>query len=205
MPVMLDRSDLAIIKSLSDDGRKSFRQVSRETNISSPTIEARFDRLRKLGIIKNIGPIFDFEKLDNIIQAIIYIKINPSYLNRAVLELKTIPELTNLYSTTGEYNLTCKIIASNNNHLYDLIQKISSIKGIDSINYQIIVKTLKDNQDISIARQTSLKINCDYCENPIHSSSLKILNIGSFEKYFCCNSCIKLYKLENQEISTNIE
>jgi DNA-binding Lrp family transcriptional regulator len=205
MPVMLDRSDLAIIKSLSDDGRKSFRQVSRETNISSPTIEARFDRLRKLGIIKNIGPIFDFEKLDNIIQAIIYIKINPSYLNRAVLELKTIPELTNLYSTTGEYNLTCKIIASDNNHLYDLIQKISSIKGIDSINYQIIVKTLKDSQDILIARQTSLKINCDYCENPIHSSSLKILNTDSFEKYFCCNSCINLYKQENQVISTNIE
>jgi DNA-binding Lrp family transcriptional regulator len=69
MPVMLDRTDLAITKSLSADGRKSFRQVSRETKISSPTFEARFDRLRKLGIIKNIGPIFDFEKLDNIIQA----------------------------------------------------------------------------------------------------------------------------------------
>ncbi|MGD9673676.1 MAG: Lrp/AsnC family transcriptional regulator [Candidatus Nitrosocosmicus sp.] len=205
MPVMLDRTDLAIIKSLSKDGRKSFRQVSRETKISSPTIEARFDRLRKLGIIKNIGPIFDFEKLDNIIQAIIHIKLNLAYLNRIISELKIIPEITILYSTTGEYNLTCKIIASNNNHLYDLIQKISAIKGIYSINYQIIVKTLKDSQDISIARQTSLKINCDYCENPIHSSSLKILNTDSFEKYFCCNSCINLYKQENKEISTNIE
>ncbi|MGE4119810.1 MAG: Lrp/AsnC family transcriptional regulator [Candidatus Nitrosocosmicus sp.] len=169
---MLDRTDLAVIKSLSEDGRKSFRQVSRETKISSPTIEARFERLRKLGIIKNIGPIFDFEKLDNIIQAMIYIKLNLAYLNRIISELKAISEITNLYLITGEYNLTCKIIASDNNHLYDLIQKISAIKGIDSINYQIIVKTLKDSQDIPIARQTSLKINCDYCENPIHSSSL---------------------------------
>lgn len=123
MPVKLDRTDLAIIKSLSEDGRKSFRQVSRETRIRSPTIEARFDRLRKLGIIKSIGPIFGFEKLDNIIQALIHIKLNPAYLNRAILESSTIPEITNLYSTTGEYNLTCKIIASNNNHLYDLIKK----------------------------------------------------------------------------------
>lgn len=204
MPVILDRTDLAVIKSLSEDGRKSFRQVSRETKISSPTIEARFERLRKLGIIKNIGPIFDFEKLDNIIQAMIYIKSNLAYLNRIISELKAISEITNLYLITGEYTLTCKIIASDNNHLYDLIQKISAIKGIDSINYQIMVKTLKDSQDIPIARQTSLKINCDYCENPIHSSSLKILNTDSFEKYFCCNSCINLYKQDNQDISADI-
>ncbi|WP_148686782.1 Lrp/AsnC family transcriptional regulator [Candidatus Nitrosocosmicus hydrocola] len=201
MPVMLDRTDLALIKSLSADGRKSFRQVSRETKISSPTIEARFDRLRKLGIIKNIGPIFDFEKLDNIIQAMIHIKTNPAYLDKIILELKTIPEIINLYSTTGEYNLTFRIIASNNIHLYDIVQKISTIKGIDSINYKIIVKTLKESQDIPIGKQISLKINCDYCNNLIHSSSLKILNTDSFEKYFCCNSCINLHRQENQVIS----
>lgn len=200
MPVMLDRTDLAIIKSLSVDGRKSFRQISREIKISSPTIEVRFDRLKKLGIIKNIQPTFNLEKLDNIVQGLVYIKTNPAYFDNAIVELQAIPEVMNLYSTTGEYNLISKIIASNNNHLYDIIQRVSKIRGIDSVNYQILVKILKDSQNISIEKQTSLKINCDYCNNPIHSSSSRILNTNSFEKYFCCNSCITLYQ---QKINLN--
>lgn len=197
MPVVLDRTDLAIIKSLSVDGRKSFRQISREIKISSPTIEARFDRLKKLGLIKNVQPVFDLEKIDNIVQAIIYIKTNPAYFDKAILELRVIPEITKLYSTTGEYHLISQVIVSNNTHLHDIIQRVYKIKWIDSINYQILVKILKDSQDIFIGKQTSLKINCDYCGNPIHSSSSKILNTNSFEKYFCCNSCINLYKQEN--------
>jgi hypothetical protein len=145
------------------------------------------------------------EKLDNIVQAMIYIKTNPAYLNEVISELKAISETTHLYSTTGEYSLMSKIIVSNNTHLYDTIQKVSAIKGIDSINHQVIVKTLKDDQDVYVGKQALLKINCDYCDNPIHSSSAKILNTNSFEKYFCCNSCINLYKQENKVISTDLE
>lgn len=197
MPVALDRMDLAIIKSLTIDGRKSFRHISRETKISSPTIEARFERLKKLGIIKNIQPIFDLEKIDNIIQALIYFKIDPAFFDKVIPQLKAIHEISNLYSTTGKYHLISKAIAFNNTHLYDIIQRVSKIKGIDSVNYEILVKILKDNLDISIGKQTTLNINCDYCGNPIHSHSSKILNTNSFQKYFCCSSCINLYKQEN--------
>lgn len=45
MPIELDEYDISILKSLFKDGRKSFRQVSRETGITTPTVKARFDRL----------------------------------------------------------------------------------------------------------------------------------------------------------------
>ena len=42
------------------DGRKSFREISRETGITTPTIKARFQRLVNVGFIKSVSPIFDF-------------------------------------------------------------------------------------------------------------------------------------------------
>ena len=65
MPLSLDEIDVAILRSLLEDGRKSFRQVSRETGITTPTVKARYERLVNLGFIKGILPIFDFEKVES--------------------------------------------------------------------------------------------------------------------------------------------
>ena len=63
LPIELDSFDVSILKSLFKDGRKSFRQVSRETGISTPTVKARFERLVNIGFIKAVIPIIDFEKV----------------------------------------------------------------------------------------------------------------------------------------------
>ena len=63
LPIELDSFDVSILKSLFKDGRKSFRQVSRETGISTPTVKARFERLVNVGFIKAVIPIIDFEKV----------------------------------------------------------------------------------------------------------------------------------------------
>jgi DNA-binding Lrp family transcriptional regulator len=65
LPLHLDNNDIAIIKSLSKDGRKSFRQISRETGITTPTVKARFERLINIGFIKGVLPVFDFNKVNN--------------------------------------------------------------------------------------------------------------------------------------------
>jgi DNA-binding Lrp family transcriptional regulator len=64
MPFSLTDSDVAILKGLLKDGRKSFRQISRETGISTPTVKARFDRLINIGFIKSVSLILDFKKVD---------------------------------------------------------------------------------------------------------------------------------------------
>ena len=65
MPLHLDNNDIALIKSLLKDGRKSFRQISRETGITTPTVKARFERLVNIGFIKGVLPVFDFNKVNN--------------------------------------------------------------------------------------------------------------------------------------------
>ncbi|NQV40000.1 MAG: AsnC family transcriptional regulator [Nitrosopumilus sp.] len=66
MPHELDDIDIGIVTSLQQDGRKSFRQISRELNISTPTVQTRYHRLVNIGLIKSISPIIDSSNLVNI-------------------------------------------------------------------------------------------------------------------------------------------
>lgn len=65
MPLSLDRIDVSILKSILEDGRKSFRQISRDTGITTPTVKARYERLVNVGFIKGVLPVFDFEKVES--------------------------------------------------------------------------------------------------------------------------------------------
>lgn len=64
MPYKLDDIDGAILRSLFKDGRKSFRQISREINVSTPTVKARYQRLVNVGLIKGIFPTLNLDKLE---------------------------------------------------------------------------------------------------------------------------------------------
>ncbi len=50
------------------DGRKSFRAISREIKVSTPTVKARYERLVNVGLIKSVRPEIDISKLDKKIE-----------------------------------------------------------------------------------------------------------------------------------------
>jgi DNA-binding Lrp family transcriptional regulator len=64
LPVDLDDTDVAILKSLMEDGRKSFRAISREIKVSTPTVKSRYERLVNMGLIKSVKPEIDLSKVD---------------------------------------------------------------------------------------------------------------------------------------------
>jgi DNA-binding Lrp family transcriptional regulator len=51
MPIKLRDTDIAVLNALLKDGRKSLRQISNETGISTPTFKNRFNRFVNLGVI----------------------------------------------------------------------------------------------------------------------------------------------------------
>jgi DNA-binding Lrp family transcriptional regulator len=64
LPVDLDNTDIAILKSLMEDGRKSFRAISREIKVSTPTVKSRYERLVNIGLIKSVKPEIDLSKVN---------------------------------------------------------------------------------------------------------------------------------------------
>ena len=204
MDAKLDNTDIAIVKALIQDGRKSFRQIAREIKVSTPTVEARFSRLKGLRIIKNIQPIFDIEKIDGQMSALVFVKTNLSQSTDIANKLASIAQVRGVYKMTGEYNIIIKVIMTHHpEYLEEFIRtKIANIEGIKSASYQMITKTIKDDQSIPVIKEgIFLKIKCDYCDNDIFKDT-KTMRVGQYERYFCCNSCLTLYK---QKYKTKIE
>jgi Lrp/AsnC family transcriptional regulator, regulator for asnA, asnC and gidA len=192
----LDRTDLAIINSLMQDGRKSFRQIAREIKVSTPTVESRFDKMKGMGIINHIQPIINVEKIESQMSAMLFLKSNHSQSIDIANKLSTISEIKNIYLMTGEYNIVLKVVLQQQppEYLEEFVRKkISTIEGIRSMSYQLITKTIKENPRISIKEGSFIKMKCEYCENEILRVA-KVLETGPFKRYFCCTSCLTLYK-----------
>src|SRR5688572_30062660 len=47
-----------------EDGRKSFRAISREIKVSTPTVKSRYERLVNMGLIKSVKPEIDLSKVN---------------------------------------------------------------------------------------------------------------------------------------------
>ena len=190
----LDRIDLLIINSLMKDGRKSFRQIAKETGVSTPTVEARFSRLKSMGVIKSIEPILDIDIIENQIPALVFLKANLAHSIQIADELAAIPEVKRVYMTTGENNIVAKVVSERPEGLEQLVrEKIAPIEGISSTSYQIITRTIKDSQSFSIQEEMFLKLKCDFCDADITKKAKK-LEVDDQQRYFCCNSCLILYK-----------
>jgi DNA-binding Lrp family transcriptional regulator len=64
LPIDLDDIDVAVLKSLMEDGRKSFRAISREIKVSTPTVKSRYERLVNIGLVKSVKPEIDLSKVN---------------------------------------------------------------------------------------------------------------------------------------------
>lgn len=177
-----------------NDGRKSFRQIAKEIGVSTPTVEARFSRMKSIGVIKSIEPILDIDIIENQIPALVFLKANLAHSIQIADELSAIPEVKRIYMATGENNIIAKVVSERPETLEQLIrEKIAPIEGISSISYQIITRTVKDSQSISIEEEMFLKLRCNFCDAEITKKPRR-LEVDNQQRYFCCNSCLILYK-----------
>jgi len=192
----LDKIDISIINSLMKDGRKSFRQISKEIGVSTPTVESHFSKLTGTGVIKSIAPILDTKKMQSEeISALIFLRIrNLSETTNAARILDLIPEVKNIYFMTGDFNIVVKLNTDTPDRLEEIIRKkIATIKEIQSLTYHLITRTMKESQLNPLKEGIAIKMQCDFCENEITKNS-KVLKIGPYERHFCCPSCLTLYK-----------
>jgi DNA-binding Lrp family transcriptional regulator len=65
LSVDLDHTDVAILKPLMENGRKSFQAIPHEIKVSTPTVKARSERLANIGLIKSVKPEIELSKIDS--------------------------------------------------------------------------------------------------------------------------------------------
>jgi Lrp/AsnC family transcriptional regulator for asnA, asnC and gidA len=143
----LDENDLAIIQSLSKDGKTTYKEIADKIGVSSQTISDRVEKLMKKGIIQRFTINVDPEKINYPIEFICELDINASVMDDVLAVLKQIPEIHIIKITTGIHDILCIGNSASIENLHDIVErKISIIAGVNKTYTSITLKKVKHNQ-----------------------------------------------------------
>src|SRR5689334_19574074 len=125
----VDDLDRAIIESLQENGRESFRRIASRLNVSEGTVRARYARLTGEGILQVVavtnplGLGFD--------QALIGLKTSgpPSIVAD---EISRWPEADYVIVTAGQFDLVVEVVASDRHELLELTNRMRGLPSVVS-------------------------------------------------------------------------
>jgi len=193
LPLILDRTDMLLIKALLEDGRRSYRQLAKLAHVSTPTAGARIKRMINSGFMKKIVPVFDATRVEHGVSAVIYLKVDSPLVSDFASYLSSLEQVRNVFLTTGEWNAIVRITCSSNEELQSIIDTNIIKQGVSLINSQVITRTMKDEQGFAISSEIRIDIMCDYCGGEIKGTPFS-LAVGEGSRYFCCKTCLNSYK-----------
>lgn len=132
----LDNTDQEIIKQLNQDGRKSYRQIAKELNLSVGTITNRVNKLRKTGIIKGFQLQLDYTQLGYNIETLIGIDNTGNIENI----INKYPEnIITAHKTTGQYNTLLITRFKDTTELNKFLENITKEENINKTYTQLIL------------------------------------------------------------------
>ncbi len=143
--MQMDKTDLAILKELRDNGRISYRDLSRKVGIPESTIRFRVDKLVKNGIIKQFTVLVDESALGYTISALIEIRYD-SAVDREELEseLRSLKNVVMAYSITGDYDYVALVKCEGIDELNEIIVRIHEIKGVIRCRTHVVLSKVKE-------------------------------------------------------------
>ena len=150
----LDRLDFEILAHLQKDGRRSFKEISDQMDVSLGTIRNRYNKLVEHNILHIIGWT-DPVKIGYNSYARVNISVRPTGLIKTVArQLMNIPEVSFLALTSGSYDLEINVLCKDNSDLMQLMhERVHQIEGVFETNTTVYFEILKwASHDISIAQ-----------------------------------------------------
>ncbi|MFJ4966647.1 Regulatory protein AsnC [Streptomyces sp. ADI96-02] len=126
----VDALDTRILRLLIEQPRTSVREYARVLGVARGTLQARLDRLERDGVITGTGPALSPAALGHPVLAFVRLEVTQGYLVEVGEALVAVPEIIEAFSTTGGGDLLTRVVARDNGHLEDVIQRLIQLPGV---------------------------------------------------------------------------
>lgn len=126
----VDELDTRILRLLLEQPRTSVREYARVLGIARGTLQARLDRLEREGVITGTGPKLSPAALGHPVLAFVHIEVTQGRLDEVGDALAAIPEIIEAFSMTGGGDLLTRVVARDNGHLEDVVQRLIQLPGV---------------------------------------------------------------------------
>ncbi|RAP46614.1 MAG: AsnC family transcriptional regulator [Methanosphaera sp. rholeuAM6] len=146
----MDTLDKQILELLSEDGRKSYRKISRELGVSVGTIHNRVDKLTKSGIINKFVPVIDHEKLGYTLTAVIGIEIKGGTISYLIEKEPFKDNLLAVYDVTGQFDGIIIAKFKNTFELNKFIKLLLQEENVTKTYTQTVLNIVKEELNSSM-------------------------------------------------------
>lgn len=134
MEGMLDEKDLAILKALEEDSRRTTKAISEDLGIPRATVHERIKRMVEKGIIKRFTITLDHSALGEPIIAFILVSFLPNAKVSQREVAQRISDLEGVYEVhliSGEYDMLVKVRGKSMEDVGALvIDRIREVEGV---------------------------------------------------------------------------
>jgi DNA-binding Lrp family transcriptional regulator len=139
----LGEMDLALLRELGVDGRRSHADLAKAMGWSESSVRRRMDQLRESGMllydVELDLPAFGFHA-----PTWLWISVPPSELVAAGKAFAEFPEVAYAAATTGPFNLLVCAVCRDEEHFYDfLTSRVGSLPVVDRVETSPIIRMLK--------------------------------------------------------------
>ena len=128
----IDNLDRQILTRLMADATRPYTDIAQELIVSHGTVHVRMKKMREMGIVTGSHLAVDTWKLGFDITAFVGVHLDKgSRYHDIVALMRDIPEIVELYATTGAYGMLIKIVCRDSRHLLHVLrERIQLIEGV---------------------------------------------------------------------------
>ena len=146
--VRLDRHDLAILRELLADSRRTLQEIGEAVGLSPTTCWGRIKRLETEGVIRKYSLELDRARLGFKDTVIVQLTL-ASHTDRTLYDfgriLAEIPEVMDAYLVSGDYDYFLRIAVKDTRDYERLLrEKLYKIPGIRHSKSSFVLRVLKD-------------------------------------------------------------
>lgn len=159
MPKKKEALDLRLIKSLSEDRRKTITQIAREIGTSRPTAIARINALAKKEII-DFGVKINVVKLGFKLISVHFELQKEEETESILAKLLACPRLLQLFQEVGKNRFTAVVFAENAETMMSAVECLKTALNVSITSWERIICLKGDSFGLKIALDKCEKTPC---------------------------------------------
>ena len=150
----LDATDLQILRTLQKNAKLTTKELAEAVHLTPTPVFERQKRLERQGYIKKYVAVLDPEKLGQGLQ--VYCKVKLKQINHEIADafvrrIHRIPEVTECYNTSGNYDYLLKVRAADMRQYQEFVlNKLGEIEMLASIENTFVMSEVKQTYGINI-------------------------------------------------------
>ncbi len=126
----LDQTDRQLLTALTADGRASITTLAATLGLARATVQTRLEKLQGSGVIRRFTVELSAQATPDLVHAVMLIQLQGAQARRIAKALRAMPEITDLHSTNGSWDLVARIETATLPDFDRVLRRVREIDGV---------------------------------------------------------------------------